>query len=224
MLKGRGEVCRLDPRITTGEDSSQEQRPPARVAVFPIDSSTVCSTGRHLHRMTLYMSDRGSSNDLASLVGGAFVRIFQPLRDQIHHHISSCTTVWNEEHAPHHTAVKACLYRDPAWRLVLKPGRMIAPSRLLTPLRERAYLRKFAEPSDDCHHLACLSSVRACGGLRRQSRSCGSPHDRADTTNSAGSCVLSFKKIPPSERLSSNQTVTHISFEFIPIQFSGASV
>ena len=166
-------MCGTFVRIATGEDRSKEQRPPSRVAVFPIDSSTVCSTGMHLHRMTLYMSDRGSSNDLASLVGGAFVRIFQPLRDQIHHHIPSCTAVWKEEHAPHHTAAKACLYRDPAWRLVLKPGRMIAPSRLRTHLRERAYLRKFAEPSDDCHHLACLSSVRACGGLRRQSRSCG---------------------------------------------------
>ena len=197
MLKGRGEMCRLDPRIATGEDRSQEQRPPARVAVFLIDSSTVCSTGMHLHRITLYMSDRGSSNDRASLVGGALGRIFQPLRDQIQHHIPSCTAVWNEEHAPHHTAAKACLDRDPAWRLVLKPGRIIAPSRLRTPLRERAYLRKFAEPSDDCHRLACLSSVRACGGVRRQSRSCGSPLYRAQTAHSAGSCVLSSKKIPP---------------------------
>ena len=132
-------MCRLDPRITTGEDSSQEQRPPARVAVFPIDSSTVCSTGMHLHRMTLYMSDRGSSNDRASLVGGAFGRIFQPLRDQIHHHSPSYTAVWNEEHAPHHIAAKACLGRDPALRLVLKPGRMLAPSRRRTPLREREH-------------------------------------------------------------------------------------
>ena len=147
--------------------------------------------------MTLYMSDRGSSNDLASLVGGAFVRIFQPLRDQIHHHSPSCTAVWKEEHAPHHTAAKACLYRDPAWRLVLKPGRMIAPSRLRTHLRERAYLRKFAEPSDDCHHLACLSSVRACGGLRRQSRSCGSPHYRAETANSAWLVRALFQKNTP---------------------------
>jgi len=190
-------MCGTFVRIAIGEDRSKEQRPPERVAVFPIDCSTECSAGMHLHRMALYLSDRGSSNDLAFLVGGAFVRIFQPLRDQIHHHSPSCTAVWKEEHAPHHTAAKACLYRDPAWRLVLKPGRMIAPSRLRTPLRERAYLRKFAEPSDDCHHLACLSSVRACGGLRRQSRSCGSPHDRAETAHSAGSCVLSFKKIPP---------------------------
>ena len=146
-------MCRLYPRIATGEDGSKEQRPPSWVAVFPIDCSTVCSTGVHLHRMTLYMSDRGSSNDLASLVGGALVRIFQPLRDQINHHIPSCTAMWKEEHAPHHTAAKACIYRDPALRLVLKPGRMIAPSRLLTHLRERASLRKFAEPSDDFHHI-----------------------------------------------------------------------
>ena len=197
MLKGRGEVCRLYPRIATGEDGSQEQRPPARVAVFPIDCSTVCSTCVHLHRMTLYISDRGSSNDIASLVGGALVRIFQPLRDQIDHHIPSCTAVWKEEDAPHHTAAKACLYRDQALRLVLKPGRMIAPSRLLTPLREGAYLRKFAEPSDDFHHLACLSSVRACGGLRLQSRSCGYPHYRADTANSAWLVRALFQKIPP---------------------------
>ena len=190
-------MCRLYPRITTGEDSSQEQRPPARVAVFPIDSSTVCSTGMHLHRMTLYLSDRGSSNDLASLVGGAFGRIFQPLRDQIHHHSPSCTAVWNEEHAPHHLAAKACLGRDPALRLVLKPGRMLAPSRRRTPLRERASLRKFAEPSDDFHHRACLSSVRACGGLRRPSRSCGSPHDRADTTHSAWLVRALFQQHTP---------------------------
>ena len=101
------------------------------------------------------------------------------------HHSPSCTAVWNEEHAPHHPAAKACLDRDPALRLVLKPGRMLAPSRRRTPLRERASLRKFVEPSDDFHHRACLSSVRACGGLRRPSRSCGSPHGRADTTHSA---------------------------------------
>jgi len=144
------------------------------MAVFPIDCATVCSTCVHLHRMTLYLSDRGSSNDIASRVGGALVRIFQPLRDQIDHPIPSCTAaVWEKEDAPHHTAAKACIHRYQALRLVLKPGRMIAPFRLLTHLREGAYLRKFAEPSDDLHHSACLSSVRACCGLTLHPRDCG---------------------------------------------------
>src|SRR5215813_6425928 len=71
--------------MTTGEDGPKEQRPPARVAVFTLDSSTVYSVCMPLHRRMLWTSDRGSSNDIASLVGGAVDRIFQPLRDQIDH-------------------------------------------------------------------------------------------------------------------------------------------
>ena len=170
---------RLMPLMYTDRDrgdGSKEQRPPSRVAVFTIDYATVCSACMHLHRIALCISDRGSSNDIASIVGGALERIFQPLRDQIDHHIPSCTAVvWEEEHAPNHKAAKALIHRYQALRLVLKPGRMLAPSRLLTHLREGAYVRKFAEPSDDLHHIACLSSVRACCGLRLRPRSCGRP-------------------------------------------------
>jgi hypothetical protein len=152
--------------MTTGEDGAKEQRPPARVAVFTLDSSTVYSVCMPLHRRMLWISDCGSSNDIASLVGGAVDRIFQPLRDQIDHHIPSCTAiVWAKEHTPNHKAAKALTHRDQALRLVLKPSRILAPSRLRAHLRERANGRKFAAPSDDLHHIACLSSMRACCGL-----------------------------------------------------------
>ena len=128
--------CRIYARIATREDGSQEQRPPSRVAVFTIDYETVCNACRHLHRMALYLGDRGSSNDRASIVEGALQRIFQPLRDQIDHHIPSCTAVvWKEERSPNHKAAKAFIRRCQALRLVLKPGRTLAPSRLLTPTR-----------------------------------------------------------------------------------------
>ena len=124
----------------------------------------------------LCRSDRSSANDIASIVGGALPRIFQLLCDEIKHHIPSCTAVvWEKRHSPTHKAAKACIHRYQALRLVLKPGGMLAPSHLLTPLREGADVRKFAEPSDDLHHIACLSSVRACGLLRRRPRSCGRP-------------------------------------------------
>src|SRR5712691_6982194 len=128
--------CRTLTQIATREDGSQEQRPPSRVAVFTIDYETVCSACMHLHRIALCLGDRGSSNDIASIVEGALQRIFQPLRDQIDHHIPSCTAVvWNEERSPNHKAAKACIHRCQALRLVLKPGRTLAPSRLLTPTR-----------------------------------------------------------------------------------------
>jgi hypothetical protein len=68
-------------RIGSEEDGSKEQRPPSRVAVFTIDCATVCSACMHLHRMALWISDCSSSNDIASIVGGALQRIFQLLRD-----------------------------------------------------------------------------------------------------------------------------------------------
>jgi len=139
------------------------------VAVFTLYYSTVYSACMHLHRMVLCISNRGSSNDIASIVGGALQRIFQPLRNQIDHHIPSCTAVvWTEEHTPNHKIAKALTHRYQVLRLVLKPSRILAPSRLLAYLREGASVRKFAEPSDDLHHIACLSSVRACSELRRQ--------------------------------------------------------
>jgi hypothetical protein len=150
-------------RIATRQDGAKEQRPPSGVAVFPLYSSTVYSACMHLHRMALCRSDCGSSNDSASIIGGAWERIFQPLCDQIDHHIPSCAAVvLAEAHAPNHKAAKALIPRDQVLRLVLKPGRMLAPSRLRAHLREGADGRKFAEPSDDLHHSACLSSVRAC--------------------------------------------------------------
>ena len=131
----------------------------------------LCDWMQHMRVSTphdaLYISDSGSSNDIASIIGGALVRIFQALRNQINHNIPSCTpAVWVEENAPQHPTAKAYRHRSQTLRLVLTPGRMTAPFRRLTPLREGAYLRKFAEPSDDLHHIACLSSVRACGGWR----------------------------------------------------------
>ena len=164
-----------------------------------------------LHRIALCIGDRSSSNDIASPVGGAFERIFQPLRDQIHHHIPSWTAVVREEkRSPNHKAAKACIHTYQALRLVLKPGRMVAPSRLLAPRREGACIRKFAEPSDDLHHSACLSSVRACGGLRLRPRYCGHQHCRTAQAKSAcivhghlhgfakyiSSCWLSFRNVP----------------------------
>src|SRR6266436_2744995 len=152
----------------------KEQRPPARVAVFTLYYSAVCSACVHPHRIALCLSDRSSSSDTASIGGGALARPFQPLRNEINHHIPSCTTVVREEEpSPTHKAAKTLLHSYQAWRLVLKPGRIVAPSRLLTHLREGAYVRKFTEPSEDLHHIACLSSVRACSGLRRRPRSCG---------------------------------------------------
>jgi hypothetical protein len=155
--------CQHNSRIATRQDGSKEQRPPSGVAVFPLYSSTVYNACMHLHRITLCISNCGSSNNRASIVGGALERIFQPLCDQIDHHIPSCAAVvLAEAHAPNHKAAKALIHRDQVLHLVLKPGRMLAPSRLRAHRRKGADGRKFAEPSDDLHHSACLSSVRAC--------------------------------------------------------------
>jgi hypothetical protein len=141
----------------------KQQRPPPRVAVFTLSYAAVYNACMYLHRIMLCLSDRRSANDLASIVGGALPRIFQLLCDEIKHHIPSCTAVvWEKRHSPTHKAAKACIHRYQALRLVLKPGGMLAPSHLLTHLREGADVRKFAEPSDDLHHIAYLSSVRAC--------------------------------------------------------------
>ena len=104
--------CRIYARKTTGEDGSKEQRPPVRVAVFTIYYETVCSACMPIHRITLCIGDRGSSNDITSIVGGALERTFQPLRNQIDHHIPSCTAVvWEEERSPNHKAAKAFIHR-----------------------------------------------------------------------------------------------------------------
>jgi hypothetical protein len=176
---------------------SKEQRPPSGVAVFPLYSSTVYSACRHLHRMALCRSDRGSSNDSASIVGRALERIFQPLRDQIDHHIPSCTAVvLVEAHTPNHKAAKALIHRDQVLRLVLKPGRMLAPSRLRAHRRKGADVRKFAEPSDDLHHIACLSSARACCSLRRRPRLRVTLMTVLRQPRQPVSCLLSFKNVP----------------------------
>src|SRR5713101_9935505 len=109
---GSGGSRSLRTRQATGEDGSKEQRPPSRAAVCTIYSETVCSACRHLHRMALWRGDCGSSNDRASIVGGALERIFQPLCDQIDHHIPSCTAVvWEEERSPNPQAAKAFIHR-----------------------------------------------------------------------------------------------------------------
>jgi len=92
----------------------------------------------------------------------ALERIFQPLRNQIDHHIPSCTASCEEkERSPNHKTAKGILQipsialGPEAWQ----DYRSLPPT---DTLREGAYVRKFAEPSDDLHHIACLSSVRAC--------------------------------------------------------------
>src|SRR2546425_7667779 len=121
---------------TEGDEVSKAQRPPHGVAVFTLYSSTVCSTCVHLHRITLFISDYGSSDDRASIVGGALERTFQPLRDQINHYLPSCTTVvWEAKGSPNHKAEKVFIYTYQALRLALKPGRTLTPSRTLTPTR-----------------------------------------------------------------------------------------
>ena len=151
----------------------------------------------HLHRITLCLSDCGSSNNRASIVGGALERIFQPLCDQIDYHIPSCAAVvLAEEHAPNHEAAKALIHRYQVLRLVLKPGRMLAPSRLRAHRREGADGRKFAEPSDDLHHIACLSSVRACCSLRRRPRLRATLIIVLRQPRQPVSCLLSFKNVP----------------------------
>ena len=69
----------------------KQQRPPPRVAVFTLYYAAVYNACMYLHRIMLCLSNRRSSNDLASIVGGALERIFQLLRDKIDHHIPSCT-------------------------------------------------------------------------------------------------------------------------------------
>src|SRR6266446_8289859 len=97
----------------------KEQRPPARVAVFTLYYSTVGSACVHAHRIALCLSDRSSSSDTTSIVGGALVRPFQPLRNETDHHIPSCTAVVREEEpSPKHKAAKAFIHRYQAWRLV----------------------------------------------------------------------------------------------------------
>src|SRR6266404_5280872 len=79
-----------------------------------------CSACMHVHCIALCISDRSSSNDRTSLVGGALERPFQLLRDQIDHHLPSCTAVVGEEQrSPNHSTAKAFIHRDQAWRLVL---------------------------------------------------------------------------------------------------------
>jgi hypothetical protein len=75
------------------EDGSKERRPPSRVAVFTLHSSTGCSACMHVHCIALCISDRSSSNDRASIVEGALARIFQLFRDEIDHHIPRCTAI-----------------------------------------------------------------------------------------------------------------------------------
>ena len=75
----------------------------------------------HLHRRALSISDCSSSNDIASIIGGALQRIFQLLCDQIKHHIPSyAAVVWEEAPTPNHKAAKACIHRDQVLRLVLE--------------------------------------------------------------------------------------------------------
>ena len=89
------------------------------MAVFTIYYATVCSACMHLHRIALYIGEHGSSNDIASIVEGALKRIFQPLRDQIDHHLPPCTAiVWEEERSPNSKKEKTCTKRGTSVALV----------------------------------------------------------------------------------------------------------
>ena len=80
-------------------------------------------------------------NDMASIVGGALVRIFQLLRDQINHHPPPCTAiVWDEERSPNSKKEKTRTKRCQALRWCLRPGRPIAPSNILTRARGSIHL------------------------------------------------------------------------------------
>src|SRR6266436_6478217 len=93
----------------------KEQRPPARVAVFTLYYSTVGSACVHAHRIALCLSDRSSSSDTTSIVGGALARPFQPLRNEIDHHTPPCTAlVGKRSPLPSTKAAKALLHRDHA--------------------------------------------------------------------------------------------------------------
>ena len=95
-----------------------------------------CSACMHVHCIALCISDRSSSNDRTSLVGGALERPFQLLRDQIdHHRPPSTAVVWEEEHSPNSKKAKTRIKRCQALRLGLRPCRTITPSRILTRAR-----------------------------------------------------------------------------------------
>ena len=120
---------------------------------------------------------------MTSIVGGALERIFQTLRDEIDHPLPPYTAVvWKEEYSPNSTKAKTRTKRCTSVAPV--PGRTSLPPAYGDVL-EGAYIGKFAQPSDDLHHLSCLSFVRAyCGGTRRPSPA-GTPYSRVDKANSA---------------------------------------
>ena len=73
---------------------------------------------------------------MAFIVGGAFERPFQLLRDQRDHHLPPYTAiVWEEEYSPNSKKEKTRTKRCQALRLCLKLGRPIAPSNSLTHAR-----------------------------------------------------------------------------------------
>ena len=58
-------------------------------------------------------------NDMVSIVGGAFERPFQLLRDQRDHHLSPYTAVvWEEERSPNSKKEKTCTKRCTSVALV----------------------------------------------------------------------------------------------------------
>jgi len=64
--------------------------------------------------------DRSSSHDTTSIVGGALARPFQPLRNEIDHHIPPCTAlVWEEEPSPTYKGSKGIYPQRP--RMTLGP-------------------------------------------------------------------------------------------------------
>src|SRR6266566_1896693 len=89
------------------KSNGQPRGGPSSQSTIRLDAARV-----HLHSIALCRSDGGSSNDITSIVGGALERIFQPLRNQIDHHIPSCTAVvWEKERSPNHKAAKG-IYTD----------------------------------------------------------------------------------------------------------------
>ena len=113
---------------------------PEGVAVFTTGYANVGSPCVCLHRMALFIGNRGSSSaphDLVSIVGGALERIFQTLRDQIDHHLSPSSMDEDSirqgrvglRHSRDSMSTFPQRRRDTqVLRLCLSPGGHIAPS------------------------------------------------------------------------------------------------
>src|SRR5215471_8636933 len=147
--------------------------PLEKVRPFP---KTARETVLSLHNVTFHSTERPTSvkpdflpdltvappNDLDMVIGGAVERIFQSPRCQIHHHPPRCgEVVLREKRFPNRKKEDPLKRSLQVLSLYLRPSRKMLPPPCSHPL-ERAYVRKFAKPSDGIHHIAYLSSSVAC--------------------------------------------------------------